>query len=394
MDKEKVVILKSNLAYHGGLEKYTLRTAQAFAEKGCEVTILTTGKEGLLEPRRKALEGMNIRVVNFHHSSPFSFRRIQQYDTCCQNWLKENSTDVVFGMDRNSFQTHYRAGNGVHALYLQRRSEVESLVKWISFKINPLHRTILDLERQTFEHPELRILFANSHMVAQEIQRHYKVEKERIRVVHNGVEWKEMANDFDNWESQQIEQMHHFGLDPCCFQFLFVGNGYRRKGLKFLLEGLSQVHWDNFQLSVVGKDSEIEAFKALADQLRIGSKVKFFGLQKNIRPFYQMADVLVIPSTYDPFANVTLEALAMGLFVVSSNFNGATEILTPNTGIVIPDLFSREAVTKALQAAIHHPKTPHRAFEIRESVKHLDFYQQLEQIIRGTLETAREKVGK
>ena len=67
--------------------------------------------------------------------------------------------------------------------------------------------------------------------------------------------------------------------------------------------------------------------QALAAKLNIQRRVTFFGPQKEIRPFYQFADALVIPSFYDPFANVTVEALAMGLFVVSSKSNGGHEIL-------------------------------------------------------------------
>ncbi len=57
-----------------------------------------------------------------------------------------------------------------------------------------------------------------------------------------------------------------------------------------------------------------------------------------MRPFYQLADALAIPSFYDPFANVTVEALAMGLFVVSSRSNGGFEILDPSKGIIIENL--------------------------------------------------------
>jgi UDP-glucose:(heptosyl)LPS alpha-1,3-glucosyltransferase len=54
--------------------------------------------------------------------------------------------------------------------------------------------------------------------------------------------------------------------------------------------------------------------------------------------FYGASDVLVLPSYYDPCANVTVEALACGLPVITSVFNGAFELLTPGvTGYCVDD---------------------------------------------------------
>lgn len=383
-ESKKIVLLKSNLGNQGGLEKYTMRIARSFAEKGCPVTILTTSEEKHLQHRYSQLSS-NVTITNLGKPAKLGLFKMRQFDKKCMDWLKAHPTEVVFGLDRNSFQTHYRAGNGVHAEYLEKRAKLESLYKRISFKINPMHRTILRLERLTFENPDLQVLFVNSQMVADEIKKHYQTAEHKIKVIHNGVEWEEMNADFLLWESKQVENCRQLGLDPCCFQFLFIGNGYRRKGLQYLLEALTNIKWENYQLSVIGKDRELGGFEALANQLGIGKKVKFFGPRSDIRRFYQLADALVIPSIYDPFANVTVEALAMGIFVVTSKFNGGSEIITPETGVVIEDLFNRDSVTAALVKALNHPKTTKRAQMIRDSVKHLDFKNQLTQMITSVL---------
>jgi UDP-glucose:(heptosyl)LPS alpha-1,3-glucosyltransferase len=97
--------------------------------------------------------------------------------------------------------------------------------------------------------------------------------------------------------------------------------------------------------------------------------------------FYQFADAVVIPSLYDPFANVTVEALAMGLFVVSSKSNGGHEILTDKNGAIISNLFNRDSLTFALKEALRHPKTPMQALSIRESVRNLDYSLQTKKLI-------------
>lgn len=214
-------------------------------------------------------------------------------------------------------------------------------------------------------------------MVKRQILDHYKVEESKIQVVHNGVEWHEMEGDFLAWQKKKEEGLRKFLLLPSHFQFLFIGNGYSRKGLDRLLFALSQIRNEPFQLSVIGKDNQMDLYRAKAIQLGLKDKVCFFGPSQEIRLFYQLADCLVIPSFYDPFANVTIEALAMGLFVLSSKLNGGHEILTRENGAVIEDLLDREAIVTALKIAMKHRKTYGSAGLIRNSVKQLDFSNQL-----------------
>ena len=121
----------------------------------------------------------------------------------------------------------------------------------------------------------------------------------------------------------------------------------------------------------------MDQYLAKVVQLNLTENVHFFGPSQEIRRFYQLADCLVIPSFYDPFANVTVEALAMGLFVVSSKNNGGHEILNAQNGAVIDDLLSEDAMVAALETALNNRKTENSSHMIRESVKHLDFSNQL-----------------
>ena len=100
-----------------------------------------------------------------------------------------------------------------------------------------------------------------------------------------------------------------------------------------------------------------------------------------------MADCLVIPSIYDPFANVTVEALAMGLFTLSSKQNGGHEILDIHNGDVIRDLYDPADFARTLTQAMTHPKTQESAARIRQSVQHLDFSHQLRLITQTTLDS-------
>lgn len=362
----KVTFLCSRFGFMGGLEKYTSFLAKAFVQAGCQVTLLTT-ESGPLE---------SVEVIQVSKRHKFSLRHHSSFDLRCNDWLKAHPQDVVFGMERNSFQTHYRAGSGVHAAYLGQRALHEPLLKRLSFACNPLHRKILSLEKSAFHNSSLQTLFTNSRMVKEQILQHYKTPEEKIQVVHNGVEWQNFEKPF----SSSLQNEPKSG-----FEFLFIGNGYRRKGLDYLLKGLAALPHRDFHLSVVGKEKNWPFYHTLCRKLGLEKEVSFYGPQSDIIPFYQKADALIIPSIYDPFANVTLEALAMGLFVVSSLHNGGHEILNPGRGSVIQQLTDPSSVAAALAVALENPKTPTSAQKIRESVRELDFSSQLAKIVSKTL---------
>ncbi|HSX12891.1 MAG TPA: glycosyltransferase family 4 protein [Chlamydiales bacterium] len=358
--KKHVVLLKSKAQQIGGLEKAASRIANAFHASGRKVTLLTTGN--------CQSYSSNISIVPFQTMRWPSFVRMEQFDSRVQAWLKNEKPDLIFGMDRNRFQTHFRAGNGVHIAYLKSRIAAEGKWKYLSCLINPMHRKILELERSALEHPGLQKVIANSHMVKRQFLEHYDIDAKKIAVIHNGVEWLEMNEAFSQKKTR----------NPNVFRFLFVGNGYLRKGLKILLEALSKMRSRDFHLSVVGKDNQLEWFRFYAAKLGLKNHVSFFGPVENITPFYQNSDALIIPSFYDPFANVTIEALAMGLFVVSSKHNGGHEVLHSENGLVIENLLEIDSVILALESCLSQNFSSQ---QIRNSVKHLDYSKQLNQLM-------------
>lgn len=377
--KYRITLLKSSLTQTGGLEKYTWQIAQRFCQKKLPVTLLTTGTSS------PPFGSNYLNVISFPIDYRLSVLNLLQFNRCCTQYIKKHPTPIIFGLDRNQFQTHIRAGNGVHAAYLNYRAQEEGLYKKLSFFFNPLHQMTLQLEKKAFEHPELQILFTNSYLVKQEVLSHYDIAPEKIQVVHNGVEWTALAPYFQSWYKKKQTILKNLKLPSSCYHFLFIGNNYRRKGLSKLLQALSLIGNQSFHLSVIGKEYYLADFKQQVSELNLESKVTFFGPRNDIYQFYQYADSLVIPSFYDPFANVTVEALAMGLFVVSSTRNGGSEILSPTNGTVIESLEDISSFAQALHTALSHPKTEKSAVAIRESVKSFDFSNQLDQIVESIL---------
>lgn len=370
----QVTILKSRLNAQGGLEKYAWHLAHAFCKKNSPVTLLTT------EPVTPPFEHPLLKIVSLSIRCMTSYFHVRNFECAAHDFLEKHPTPIIFGLDRNRFQTHLRAGNGSHAAYLHHRSLQEGVVKQLSFRCNPLHRLILSIEKASFENPRLRSLFTNSHLVKREILALYDTPPEKIHVIHNGVEWTALQPSFDAWHIERERLLTTHGLDSNAYQLLFVGHNFRRKGLEPLLHALKGLP---IQLSVVGSDKQIGFYRSLAHKL--GLNVRFFETKKDPRPFYQMADSLAIPSLYDPFANVTVEALAMGLFVISSRTNGGHEVLNPLSGAIIDHPLDPSTLREALMIALSRPKTPASSLQIRASVEHLDFPNQLNAMVDACL---------
>lgn len=370
----EIFLLKSRVFHTGGVEKHAFRLAKAFHERGMKVTLLTTGE---VPPHKHPFS-----ILSLCPHNGFGAYLLTKFDRLVKEYLGQHPDAVVFGLDRNTLQTHYRAGNGVHAEYLRLRARVEPWWRTATFSVNPLHLTILSLERRLFASTTLKSIITNSNMVKDEIIAHYDVDPKKIVCIHNGVEWKEYQQPFDMTFQQRDSIRKAWKIPLDAFLFLFVGNGYRRKGLHYLIEGLASLDRPDLHLAVVGHDKALSDFLRQAKRLGLSRRTHFFGQQNNLFPFYQASDVLAIPSLYDPFANVTVEALAMGLYVVSSPNNGGSEILNPSSGCVIGNLFDKDLVAQALQIALRHPKTPTSAREIRTTVRHLDLTHQQALVVR------------
>ncbi len=374
-----ITFIKSSISHPGGLEKAAIAIMKELCLSGAPVTLLTTEMQDL--PFHHPL----LSIVSFPIWKPLSVVKILHFDHLCQQYLKTHPTPIVFSLDRNRYQTHIRAGNGVYPAFLASRANHESFWKRASFSINPLHRTILTMEKRAFEHPDLQQLFVNSHQVERDVLHYYHVEPSKICVVHNGVAWKELESHFNAWETLRPQQAKKWGLDPHCYQILFLGHNFRRKGLDRLLRGLAHLNDKNVQLSVVGHDKKTPLYQQLAERLGLKGRVFFFGPLRETVAFFQIADLLAIPSYYDPFANVTVEALGMGVPVLSSKENGGHEILEEHMGQTLENADDVECVAQALRKAMHTPKTADRADRIRKSIAHLDFGIQLKKITEEIL---------
>ncbi len=125
-----------------------------------------------------------------------------------------------------------------------------------------------------------------------------------------------------------------------------------RKGLREAILATAQIQDPRLVLLVVGKQDPAP-FRRLAEEKGVAGQVIFAGRTDDPRPFYRAADCFVLPTRHDPCSLVVLEALAMGLPVISTVQNGACEIMTDRThGFVLKDPADVISLAAALRSML------------------------------------------
>lgn len=328
----RIALIRQRYTAWGGAENTLAYLAPEFARQGHEVTILAASWPG--EPpgwHTRYRTGKRLRWLRVPVWGGKS-GRVLSFALNTRRLLQKEQFDVIFSLDRTLCQDVYRAGDGCHREWLARRWPYATSGQRLGLTLSPFHRLLLDLEQRLFQSPRLRLVIANSRQVQREIQAHYQVAPENLRVIYNGLDRRRFSPDAVRIRRPVISA--ELGLSGAECPIVFVGSGFARKGLAFLLQALARLNDPRSLLLVVGQ-GRTEPYQRLARRLGIAPQVRFFGPQAQVEQFYAAAAVVALPTIYDPCSNVVLEALGCGRPVVTTAANGAAEFITPGENGVI-----------------------------------------------------------
>lgn len=190
------------------------------------------------------------------------------------------------------------------------------------------------------------------------------------RVVYNGIDLSE--NDYT------------FNLDDKDNNIVFMGRLSKEKNVSFILEVMRMMvdRKINLYLYIIGDGQEIDSLKKYCSFLKINEKVKFTGwLSKGeMAIILRKSKIKLLPSIYESFGLVILEAYSFGLVSLSSGVGGIPEIVeNGKTGFILannPDLYvekllyllnNNKVYSQMAQNSIEHVKK----FDIKKTVKQL-----------------------
>ncbi len=194
------------------------------------------------------------------------------------------------------------------------------------------------------------LLVAVSRKVKAEILHRAKVRNKEIVVIHNGVDLSEFSPRDRSSDRQWL--VLEFGLSPSDLIAVFAGDvRTERKGLDYLLRALSGLKGTQVTLLVAG-DRRSSPFVKKLELYGLGDMVKFIGYRSDLNRVLKGADALVLPTLYDPFGAVVLEAMASGLAVLVSNASlcGASELIEDEKeGILLDDPTDPQEIEEGLR---------------------------------------------
>ncbi len=304
-----IVFVRRGYSPTGGAEAYLKRLAGGVIEAGHDVHLVATNDWPAAEWPFGSITRLNAK-------SPIGFaNELERLRT-------ELRCDVLFSLERVWSCDVYRAGDGVHRAWLDRRRKFELPLKRFVRSLSSKHQDLLRLEQSLFSDDNTRRVIAGSQMIKDEIINFYRYPADKIDIVRNGVPLEKFWFDPELREKSREE----LNLKPDQTVLLFAGSGWERKGLLFAIEAAALCGDRKLRLLVAGRGNA-GLYKTKRLRFWHDEPVQFLGEVVDMLRVYAAADIFILPTIYDPFSNACLEALACGLPVITTCSNGFSEII-------------------------------------------------------------------
>lgn len=321
----RLAVVRQEYPPYGGGERYVEAALEALLERNVAISLYARQwpqtKLQLIEP-----------VV----CNPFyigRFWRDRGFARAACRAIAKAEPDLVESYERLLCCDIYRARDGVHAVALEEWARVESPWSRQALRLNPYHRHLLAVERRIYASPWLRAVICRSRMVRDEIQDRFGVGEDRLHVIHDAVDTDAFHPGLKSLRGWVRERSR---ISDSATLFLLVGAGYRRQGVATAIAALAQLA-PTAHLMVLGAERNPARFVRLTQLHGVAERVTFVGPQIEPKPYYGAADVLLLPTLYDPSPTAALEAMACGLPVITSLKSGAAELVQDHDAGLVCD---------------------------------------------------------
>jgi len=252
-------------------------------------------------------------------------------------WLYRLRTGVRFDLvqmvESNLIFGDLSYAHFCHRAYLRRywkETGAKGLRGWFRWLDHWLHALM-----EPWVYRRVKYVVVPSQGLRQELEGAYPLVRGKVKVVPNPVDLDRMRlpEEFDR-EGFRRDQ----GVAPGEVVLVFVALGhFDRKGLPLVLQALKGLGDLPVKLWVVGGEADlVQEWRKRVERMDLGERVRFFGMQRDVRPFLWGADAFVFPSFYEVFPLVSLEAAAAGLLLIVTPLHGVEEFMRDGeTGFVV-----------------------------------------------------------
>lgn len=373
-------------AVGGGAQRWTHDHAVRLLAAGHHVSIYARQIRGAPGEARTNLVEVG--------SALLGSRRLR-FAAAVQKLIAKENFDIVHDMGDGWYADVIMPHHGVRRyVYRQRSRLAHGLLRWarpLGYGLLSRYREFRRLERRQYDKRGSATIIAVSEMVRRQILSTYPIDPSRVVVIHNGT-------DTDRFKPEDMQQIPAQGggnrnriRAELGWQsrtiYLTVAHDFKLKGVDRILAAMAHLRGRGRDagLLVVG-GGDIAKYKRLAASMGVANDVAFLGDVEDPVPAYHASDVFVLPTLYDPCPLVVLEALACGVPVITTAYNGATELMTlPRDGVVLNDpmdvmelalamlRFDEAEVSRLSRERIEASRRPELRADVMHE-KHLEVY--------------------
>ncbi len=322
--------------HRGGAESYAVELARSLVSRGWEVHLY--GHSWEVDPSQAIFHA----IPELPRWVPPSIR-ILHFASRHRALVLDQGFDVVLGFGNTLVMNVYQSHGGVHRLSSLRKIKAVPypalrVPKRLGLWSTPKYHARAWIESAPFRMLHTPIVVAISDMVKDDIVEHFGISPSRIKLVYNGINTSRFGKERDPERRKAFRE--RLGFDDEVL-FLFMAYDFRKKGVGYLIDAAGKLSADagpaGFRVVVVG-GAPSRALERQVRRLGLERIVTFHSATKEPETYYEACDVFVLPTFYDACSLVVFEAMAAGLPVITTVFNGAAGILgSGRDGLVIQD---------------------------------------------------------
>ncbi len=223
----------------------------------------------------------------------------------------------------------------VHAEWLKISRAHRDWKGRLKQRLNLFHPFILRLEREYFGGRRYRRLIALTPRIRDELMEHYGVPAGDIDMLPNGYN----PAEFHPGRRAELRDKvrAELGYGPSDRVLVFVANELERKGFFPLIRAVARLKDPSLRVLVAGRVS-IEAHAGMLQSLGLAGRVTCVGPSADVARYFAAGDLFVLPTYYEAWGLVIVEALATGVPVLTSRLAGAAvAVQEGRTGLLLDD---------------------------------------------------------
>jgi UDP-glucose:(heptosyl)LPS alpha-1,3-glucosyltransferase len=257
--------------------------------------------------------------------------------------------DVVAGFGAGAPEGSVVWMQSVHAAWIEIARGTRGPAGRLRQRVNPFHPVALRMERRQLTGGHYSKLIALTPDVKADIVRIYGVPSDDIEILPNGysaAEFHPPTADLRREMRQRLGYADHHKV------VVFVANELERKGFTPLLRAVSLLRDESVRILAVGRLREAEARPEI-ERLGLTGRVQLTGPTNDVADYYAASDVFALPTKYEAWGLVIVEALACGLPVLTSTLAGASVAVRPGeNGQLVDDPADPEQIERGLRSLL------------------------------------------